>query len=114
VDLQGVRRVLGRHDGQFIRAWVYGSVARGEQDEESDVDIVLVRRTGASFFDRIREVMGLVAELGPVDLLIYTPEELRDLVESRKNGFLQDVLAKGVQVEGSQGRGAAMASAGRE
>jgi uncharacterized protein len=114
VDLQGVRTVLGRHGGQFIRAWVYGSVARGEQDEESDVDIVLVRRTGASFFDRIREVMDLVGELGPVDLLIYTPEELRDLVDSRQNGFLQDVIAKGVQVEGSQGRGAAMASASRE
>jgi predicted nucleotidyltransferase len=112
MTLQRVKEVLERHGALFLRAHVYGSVARGRQDEASDVDLLLVRRTRAAFFDRIREVMPLVRELGAVDLLIYTPEELLELVEERGNGFLENAIAKGVSVEGRQGRGAALAPAG--
>jgi uncharacterized protein len=107
VDLRAVREILERHGEKFIRAWVYGSVARGDQDEESDVDLVFVRRTQAAFFDRIREIMELVRELGPADIVVYTPEELAELTEARKSGFLQDVVSRGVMIEGSQGRGRA-------
>lgn len=112
MDLRQAREILQRYAGLFVHAYVYGSVARGEQDEASDVDLVLVRRTRAGFFDRMREVMPLVRELGPVDLLIYTPDELTEMVETRRNAFLEDVVAKGVAIEGSQGRGAALAPAG--
>jgi hypothetical protein len=47
--------------------------------------------------------MPLVRELGAVDLLIYTPKELRELVEERGNAFLENAIAKGVSVEGRQG-----------
>ena len=110
MTLQRVREVLERHAGLFLLAYVYGSVASGKQDEASDVDLLLVRRTPAEFFDRIREVMALVSELGAVDLLIYTPAELAELIETRHNGFLEDVVARGVKVEGRQGRGAALAA----
>jgi predicted nucleotidyltransferase len=112
MTLQGVKAVLERHAGKFIRAYVYGSVARGQQDESSDLDLLLVRQTDREFFDRIREVMSLVTALGAVDLLIYTPEELEELVEARRNAFLDDVITKGVLIEGSQGRGATLAPAG--
>ena len=114
MTLRAVTEILARHRESFLRAYVYGSVARGEEDQASDVDLVLVRETGAAFFDRIREVMGLVRELGPLDLLIYTPRELEEMVGDRSNGFLQDVVSEGVLVEGSQGRGAALAAPGRE
>jgi len=114
MTLRKVKEILERHADAFQRAYVYGSVARDEQDEASDVDLLLVRRTRAAFFDRIREVMDLVLELGAVDLLIYTPAELEELVESRRNGFLEQVVTEGVTVEGRQGRGAALASAGRK
>ena len=114
MTLGQVKRILDRHADAFRRAYVYGSVARGEQDEASDVDLLLVRTTRAAFFDRIREVMDLVLELGAVDLLIYTPAELEDLVESRRNGFLEQVVSEGVRVEGRQGRGDPLAPAGRE
>ena len=112
MTLQAVRATLDRHAQLFIRAYVYGSVARGEQDEGSDVDLVLVRQTDGAFFDRIRELMVLVRDLGAVDLLVYTPAEIRELLDERRNGFLEEVVAKGVEVEGSQGRGAALAPTG--
>lgn len=114
MTLQRVRGILERHAGLFQKAYVYGSVARGEQDEASDVDLVLIRETRAAFFDRIREVMKLVGELGAVDLLIYTPAELTELVEQRRSGFLEQVLTRGVAIEGTQGRGAALAAASRK
>ncbi|MBN1836589.1 MAG: nucleotidyltransferase domain-containing protein [Spirochaetales bacterium] len=114
MTLRQVRQILERHADTFQHAYVYGSVARGEQDEASDVDLLLVRRTRAAFFDRIREVMELVLELGAVDLLIYTPAELKELVESRRNGFLEQVVIEGVKVEGRQGRRAALAPTGRK
>jgi len=57
-------------------------------------------------------VMDMVRELGPVDLLIYTPEELRELIEIRRNAFLVRVLEQGVAVEGSQGRRPSLAPTG--
>jgi len=83
MTLPGVTAVLEAQAAQFLRAHVYGSVARGQQEESSDMD-----------------------------LLIYTPEELAELVDERKNAFLADIIAKGVTVEGSQSRGAAVAPAG--
>jgi len=114
MTLRQLKRILERHADRFQRAYVFGSVARGEQDEASDVDLLLVRTTPAAFFDRIREVMDLVLEIGAVDLLIYTPAELDELVNSRRNGFLEQVVAEGVRIEGRQGRGSALAAAGRE
>lgn len=37
----------------------------------------------AGFFDRIREVMDLVREMGPLDLLIYTPAEMDEMLGAR-------------------------------
>lgn len=39
--------------------WVFGSVARGEHDEESDIDLVLDIERGRSLFD----LAGLILEL---------------------------------------------------
>jgi predicted nucleotidyltransferase len=114
MDLPAVRALLSRNAGLFVTAYVYGSVARGENDDESDVDLVLIRRTDLPFFDRIREVMEIVVPLGRADVVVYTPDELHEMVEVRENAFLQDVVAKGVRIEGTQGRGAPLASAGRE
>ncbi len=58
------------------RVYLFGSVARGEDDELSDLDVVVIKRTPAPFFDRLREVAHLLpASLGGVDILVYTPEE---------------------------------------
>jgi uncharacterized protein len=112
VNLDGVRAILHRHAHLFRRAYVYGSVARGSQDEASDVDLVLVRETTLPFFDRLREVFDLVDELGRADVLIYTEDEEQRLRREPGRYFVKDVFASGVLIEGTQGRGASMAAAG--
>lgn len=112
MHLPELRGILHRHAGLFVRAYVHGSVARGTEDEHSDVDLVLVRNTEAPFFDRIREVMELVLELGKVDLLIYTEKEQRELIGEPGRHFLRAVFEQGVMVEGTQNRSPAVAAPG--
>ncbi len=112
MDLEGVKTCLARHSGLFREAYVYGSVALGRHDEHSDVDLVLVRDTSAPFFDRIREVMDLVFDLGRVDLLIYTETERRVIQNEPGRYFIKDVFRKGIRIEGSQSGSSPMAATG--
>lgn len=58
------------------RLYLFGSWAREEDDELSDMDVVVIKQTAAPFFDRLREVARLLpAEIGGLDILVYTPEE---------------------------------------
>ena len=52
-----VLAVCSRNGGQ--RVWVFGSVARGEEDGQSDLDLVMDIEPGRSLFD----LAGLVLEL---------------------------------------------------
>ena len=37
------------------RIYLFGSWARGEQDDLSDIDLVIIKETSAPFFKRLRE-----------------------------------------------------------
>lgn len=65
-------------------------------DEWSDLDLVVVARTDDPFVDR---AVGLGRWLDPqvgTDLLVYTPEEVRELLQ--RPFFREEVLRKGVTV----------------
>ena len=56
--------------------YLFGSWARGEADELSDLDLVVIKTTSAPFFSRLREVAKLLPTgMGSLDVLVYTPEE---------------------------------------
>ena len=114
MELSAVRQILQRHSPLFRRAYIFGSVATGEGDEHSDVDLIVVRETKLPFFDRVREVFEMVLALAPVDMLIYTEEEIKLLLEEPGRYFLKDIVATGVLVEGTQSRSTQVAPAGRE
>lgn len=96
-DLQELRRCLAPHLKRARRAIVFGSVARGEADEWSDLDLVIIADTERPFLDRYKDFTGLYDVWPQLDLLIYTPEEFaRMQVEGRP--FIEHVLAEGVIV----------------
>lgn len=77
------------------RVYLFGSWARGEQDELSDIDLVVIKATAAPFFERLREVGRLVpADLGGVDVLVYSPEEFAEML-ARGNAFAEMVVEEG-------------------
>lgn len=73
---------------------LFGSMARGNVGEWSDLDLLIVKETSDSFLERSREVAMLCRALVGVDYLVYTPDELDEMIE-RGNPFLLEALKEG-------------------
>jgi len=72
---------------QAERIYLFGSCVREEEDEFSDLDVVIIKPTAHSFFERLRQVGRLLpADLGAVDVLVYTPEEFAAML-TQGNAF---------------------------
>jgi predicted nucleotidyltransferase len=57
------------------RIILFGSQARGDEDEYSDLDIVIIKETGERFLDRLKTVYELVQPTFAMDVLVYTRKE---------------------------------------
>jgi predicted nucleotidyltransferase len=82
------------------RVILYGSYARGEATEDSDVDILVIAPAKERFFERMAKVLELVRDL--YDGLALSPIVLKpDEVSQRlKIGdqFIQGILEEGVEL----------------
>ena len=76
---------------------MFGSVARGEADEWSDLDLVVIADTDRTFFERFRDFDGLYEVWPRLDLLVYTSAEFERMVDE-ENPFLLRALEEGVDV----------------
>ena len=84
---------IGREFGAR-RVLLFGSYARGTVTEDSDVDIlVIVPFEGKSVHKSVEIRMKLQPEF-PVDLLVRTPEKVRQRVEMG-DGFMREILDEG-------------------
>jgi uncharacterized protein len=73
---------------------VFGSAVGATIDEWSDLDIVVVMETDLPFLERLRHLQRLVRPRVAVDLLVYTPDEWAEIIETRP--FVRDeIVAKG-------------------
>ncbi len=73
-----ILRLAGKHGARNIR--VFGSVARGDNRENSDVDFLVEFEEGRTLFDLIDFRLDLRELLG-VDVDIVTPNSLRYMRE---------------------------------
>ncbi len=79
-------------------ALLYGSYAKGNPHEDSDIDLVVVSRDFRKMNLRKRlEVLGIAAAriMQPIEAKGYTPEEIG---KSEPASFLREVLATGVSI----------------
>ncbi len=77
------------------RVILFGSAARGDADEHSDLDVVIIKQTPLRFVQRgVEAVKHIRAAIAPIDLLVYTPEEFQRMKEE-ENPFIEKVLAEG-------------------
>ena len=58
-----------------LRVILFGSTARGESDEFSDLDFVIIKATDQPLLDRLKEVALMCQVPGAIDFFVYTPEE---------------------------------------
>ena len=73
---------------------LFGSMASGDVSEWSDIDLLIVKETTLPFLQRLKQVALLCQVPVSVDYLVYTPDELRQMLTSG-NPFIIEVLAKG-------------------
>ena len=73
---------------------LFGSAARGEADEYSDLDLIIVKNTHKRFVERLVDVTAYLPRDVSIDVLVYTPEELRDMVDEG-NLFVEGALTDG-------------------
>jgi predicted nucleotidyltransferase len=74
---------------------IFGSYVRGEMNEYSDLDFVVIKKTKKRFIQRLIEVAKLIdLDLGKVDVFVYTPEEFERMIEW-ENPFIERVLKEG-------------------
>jgi len=74
---------------------LFGSYAWGEPNEDSDVDLFLVKNTRKRRVERGREVQRILwGSKIPVDVLVYTPEEIKKRL-AFEDFFIEDIMQKG-------------------
>jgi predicted nucleotidyltransferase len=94
-----LRRVLHRVIEAMApqEVWLFGSFARGDWHELSDVDLLIVAEVEGRFIDRDLMLSDINDTGLPVQAVIYTPEEYRELVAAEQS-FVMGALEDGVKL----------------
>ncbi|MBC7227144.1 MAG: nucleotidyltransferase domain-containing protein [Thermoflexales bacterium] len=93
---QIVRRIVeGYHPQKIV---LFGSLAWGEPDEDSDIDLLIIKETEESPLERRVRVRRLVSDIRrwiPFSPLVLTPEELAHRL-SIGDPFYQEIIRRGL------------------
>jgi uncharacterized protein len=73
---------------------LFGSFARGDINEASDIDLLIIKDTDQKFTKRIDEVMDL-SKNPRFEPLVYTPQEIEEMI-GNNNDFICTVFREGV------------------
>lgn len=95
-DLDDLKRRIAPHVRSAVKVIAFGSVARRESDQWSDLDLIIVADTARPFLERFKDFAGLYDVWPRLDLLIYTPPEEFERMVEEENPFLTEALREGV------------------
>ena len=73
---------------------LFGSLASDRADDAYDIDLMVIKKTDKKPWQRTREVSSLFEHTVPVDLLVYTPEEIITRIEMN-DFFILDIMEHG-------------------
>jgi predicted nucleotidyltransferase len=74
---------------------LFGSFAWGKPNEDSDVDLFIVKET-KNTRETAREIDSLIQPRPfPIDLIVYTPEEIEESINKNHNFFMEDIMRNG-------------------
>ena len=84
---------IGREFGAE-RVILFGSYARGAVTDDSDVDLLVIIPFEGRSVDKSVEIRMKLRPQFPVDLLVRTPEKVRERIEMG-DGFMREILEEG-------------------
>lgn len=75
---------------------LFGSYAWGEPDNDSDVDLFIIQKSDEPKRQRQTYLRRKLFGSGvPVDILVYTPEEIKKSINENGNLFIEDIARNG-------------------
>jgi len=78
--------------------YVFGSFARDMETTNSDIDVLVEKETALSFQKRTSEARKLLKGLPfPFDVLVYTPQEIREKLHD-KYSVVYQAVSEGVKI----------------
>ena len=105
--IQNLRAELQRRLGEILsvlvkgykpkRVTLFGSWAKGDFTEESDIDLLIVKSTRKNRLERAWEVSRLLSHKKnhPMDVIVLTPAEIRKRLKAG-DPFIQEVERDGI------------------
>jgi predicted nucleotidyltransferase len=87
-----LERILNRlkKDPSVRKVLLFGSLARGDARDHSDIDLIVVKDTQMRFLDRLDEFYDDAREA--MDILVYT---LQEFEEMKERPFVKRALREG-------------------
>ncbi len=73
---------------------LFGSLAHGKFRKDSDVDLMIIKKTKSNPWKRQEMIEKFMDHSVPIDLLVYTPSEIRKRL-SLNDYFLREIIEKG-------------------
>ncbi len=76
---------------------LFGSYSWGKPTRDSDVDLLIIKNTNERHIDRavrVREIVDKENRVIPLDIVVYTPRELKQRLKA-SNSFIKTILTKG-------------------
>jgi predicted nucleotidyltransferase len=95
---QVVETIRDRYEPEKII--LFGSRVWGEADDESDLDLLVIKESDQREVERIREVSRLVRRfqqrpyLVPLDILVKTPQEIEERL-AIGDDFIREIVERG-------------------
>jgi len=75
---------------------LFGSYAWGKPTNDSDVDLFIVKKSKKPRIERTQEIRKFLwRDKVPMDLLVYTPEEVAKSINENQNLFIEDIVRNG-------------------
>jgi predicted nucleotidyltransferase len=96
VALSAIHELAGRIAEAFEpeRIILFGSYAYGRPTSDSDVDLLIVMRHEGKSWDAAARIHGTVRPRFPVDLLVRSPQKLRERL-AMGDVLLREIVARG-------------------
>lgn len=97
---KAIQNEVNKITAQIIKSYqpekiiLFGSLARGNFSEDSDVDLLIIKETKDSKIDRIKKILFTVDYNLPFEPLVYTQDELEKR-QKLGDSFILAVLSEG-------------------
>ncbi len=88
INIDEIIDIIVNQYGPVEKIFLFGSQARGDADEYSDLDLIVIKITDMPFVKRLISVPSLPVH---ADVFVYTPEEFERMKEN-ENPFIMSAL----------------------